>query len=608
MAKGSPFQRARIAYEQKVRRLARFLPEYNQLLEESECPVQIEFIDYYNDGEVQAQGPSTWDADSSHDTLADWLGRRHEAVTTRYILVEDVAPSICLTLGAVLDLDPRFFVNHINNSSSLMDNEKHRMSPNWKSSTRLTPYISFSWCRPVARNGAMVVEKRRAIEARSVTKEVTRPGAKFTLVHSGANVLRPELVNFSVKSSNLSSRVRLAAIEERASIFKIRVDDNCNYVIMLLDKVPQQAHTRWSVPWDDSEELPRLAPVNATTQSSPLYKCLVPRMPPDIIADVDALRLEDLALNFIYTNLASSQSCMDAFFGLNSTPLHILAGIVESDTLGLLRLVSDIQSDVLEVTLSPDAELDDILALRTLVARLQSQIPDLSLDVQEALKSLTRCSEQEYHGDTHVHRIGSTFDKANERLDKTLHTISGTLQFIESHRAILETESISRLTELAFLFIPLSFVASLFSMQIQSLSNPVPVSHFVACALSLSVTTYGIRAFARSTWVHKRKLSVLKSIRTHYPIPAAASISNRVVLLWFLVQIKSLPKRAFAQVGYVGSLSILLLVVFVPPVVVLWKRELTIGLSRRAFIRLDFLFLFFSIFSLVLIIVAPCRS
>jgi hypothetical protein len=41
------------------------------------------------------------------------------------------------------------------------------------------------------------------------------------------------------------------------------------------------------------------------------------------------------------------------------------------------------------------------------------------------------------------------------------------MSIIESKNAIAQAESISKLTELAFIFIPLSFTSSLFGMQIK---------------------------------------------------------------------------------------------------------------------------------------------
>ena len=49
-------------------------------------------------------------------------------------------------------------------------------------------------------------------------------------------------------------------------------------------------------------------------------------------------------------------------------------------------------------------------------------------------------------------------------IEHTTSSLRTTMSLIESRRAISEAESVTKLTELAFLFIPLSFAASFFSM------------------------------------------------------------------------------------------------------------------------------------------------
>ena len=54
------------------------------------------------------------------------------------------------------------------------------------------------------------------------------------------------------------------------------------------------------------------------------------------------------------------------------------------------------------------------------------------------------------------------------------------------------------MTELAFVFVPLSFCASLFSMSINELGNGVPVWIFVVTALATIALAYAVRFFVGS--------------------------------------------------------------------------------------------------------------
>jgi Mg2+ and Co2+ transporter CorA len=64
---------------------------------------------------------------------------------------------------------------------------------------------------------------------------------------------------------------------------------------------------------------------------------------------------------------------------------------------------------------------------------------------------------------------------------------------VDSRRSITEAECVSKLTELAFVFIPLSFVASLFSMQVHELDGGVPLYQFAPVAISVVVVAYIVR-------------------------------------------------------------------------------------------------------------------
>ena len=57
--------------------------------------------------------------------------------------------------------------------------------------------------------------------------------------------------------------------------------------------------------------------------------------------------------------------------------------------------------------------------------------------------------------------------KIEQRVDRSFQAIMSSMSILESERAITQGAAITRLTELAFFFIPLSFAATFFSMQIR---------------------------------------------------------------------------------------------------------------------------------------------
>lgn len=66
--------------------------------------------------------------------------------------------------------------------------------------------------------------------------------------------------------------------------------------------------------------------------------------------------------------------------------------------------------------------------------------------------------------------------KVEQRVDRSFQAIMSSMSILESERAITQGVAIARLTELAFIFIPLSFAAAFFSMQVKvSISRPCPI-------------------------------------------------------------------------------------------------------------------------------------
>lgn len=63
-------------------------------------------------------------------------------------------------------------------------------------------------------------------------------------------------------------------------------------------------------------------------------------------------------------------------------------------------------------------------------------------------------------------KVLSRIERSKDRIEKFSSSLVSAMSIRESKKAISEAESVSRLTELAFFFIPLSFATSIFGMQI----------------------------------------------------------------------------------------------------------------------------------------------
>jgi hypothetical protein len=62
--------------------------------------------------------------------------------------------------------------------------------------------------------------------------------------------------------------------------------------------------------------------------------------------------------------------------------------------------------------------------------------------------------------------LGKAIENANARSDSTFQALMSSMAIVESQKAIAQAEEISKLTSLAFFFIPLTLVATIFSMDV----------------------------------------------------------------------------------------------------------------------------------------------
>ena len=82
--------------------------------------------------------------------------------------------------------------------------------------------------------------------------------------------------------------------------------------------------------------------------------------------------------------------------------------------------------------------------------------------------------------------LKADFNETLARLNSTFQAVMSTMSIVESQKAISEAETVSKLTALAFFFIPLSFIASLFGMNLV-VSFPLFVTKLICRKLTLNI-------------------------------------------------------------------------------------------------------------------------
>lgn len=115
------------------------------------------------------------------------------------------------------------------------------------------------------------------------------------------------------------------------------------------------------------------------------------------------------------------------------------------------------------------------------------------------------------------------------RAESTLTMLASSMGLSQSSLVIEQTSGINKLTELAFFFVPLSFVTSIFSMQVKELISAPP--HIWTWGLALSLvflTTYTIRIMLRSPSVRIGILHCRATIINRFSSSKSGSAERRL--------------------------------------------------------------------------------
>lgn len=270
-------------------------------------------------------------------------------------------------------------------------------------------------------------------------------------------------------------------------------------------------------------------------------------------------------------------------------PLHALFRVIHDDTNGLVDVVRVSLREVRKGTLNEDRMQKRVTFWRSLLNQLNFSLSDL----EQRLRTFTdlafdpepRSADDSIQKETSqklARTTRQTLQNCIELIERCSSSLLAEMQIVDSRRSIAEAESVSKLTELAFVFIPLSFVASLFSMQVQELENAVPAYIFVLVSLAFVFVAYSLRLGIRSSRLVKYQNRVLNQMREDSDLQYNQSIPTRIFLWWMSkemgVKIWDFVKRATIVVTPMAAMATLL-AAMLSPIILLWLRDINKGFS-----------------------------
>lgn len=252
-------------------------------------------------------------------------------------------------------------------------------------------------------------------------------------------------------------------------------------------------------------------------------------------------------------------------------PVMMLLETVERDTLAFFRSLEWALDDI-----SHDS-LDDFLVTRRLsgwrkfMNEFEIEIPAMGKRLTEFLHFVSRArgeAELPEEVDTVLQSILEDVDRVEKRLNDAYADLRADMQFAESRRSISETKTVTRLTELAFIFVPLSFCASLFSMSVRELDGGVSVWVYVITALAMVFLAYSVRFFLGSELLVN---STRRSLERLGVRPGDTSKPPMFTIIRFTLQ--EVWDGAARIVIYVIASSLGLSAALVVPIVFMWTSN-----------------------------------
>ncbi|KAK3314869.1 hypothetical protein B0H66DRAFT_324581 [Apodospora peruviana] len=179
--------------------------------------------------------------------------------------------------------------------------------------------------------------------------------------------------------------------------------------------------------------------------------------------------------------------------------------VVRTDTLNVLTHLA-VTLDTITVDSMNERLMQERLShWRTLLNLAQLELPQLSQSLSNFFPFALRphASTPINTSQPIIHDLQSRIHSLVARSVSVQEHLRAEMSLLESKRGIAQAESVTRLTELAFVFIPMSFAAALLSMQIQELQDAPPES-LGFCCLCLRAGRSRLRAAARAAEPERR--------------------------------------------------------------------------------------------------------
>ncbi|KAF2138309.1 uncharacterized protein K452DRAFT_361381 [Aplosporella prunicola CBS 121167] len=559
----------------------------------------------------------------------------------RFFIVEDLTPYMINTLGTTFGMNPEFFEEHLLQSGFLGDSQDNEDSATWRTNGILKDYFSLRWFRPVLRRFSeppdkwdrlkLISNKDQQIEWGHVTKireedlavgpnqaddETVRELEKESkrgrhCVSASSNIFRQEraLITDRIRAMKSASGAHVAW-EERATMYRT-VIKGVETVVLLVDPLPRLNHD--IVLLEQQQQGDRnVTKIKSSRRVSEIaFMTIYPRSAPVAFlgCPMASNHLDDLEKQ--YTRITPTRDDINSWLYPQAQGGQLysharytevtlaLLQVVKRDVYAFMSLLNAALGEIAQDSINERSIEERLPHWRSLINTYQQELPKL----RESLQGFYQYAfAQKYDQDAHttITDLDSKLELLMQRLEKTYVALRAELAIIESKRGIAEAEGVSKLTELAFIFIPLTFAAGVFSMQIQELQDPASLRSFIVAAFLSVAVSYAIRLAVRSPMVIDSKERVFKILRERKPF--ADRVSTHAFIMWLGPGLLSAFNWAFQEVmsaffwlcykvGAANFVRLAALSIFIPVTISISTQAQLSGSFRGAIIALLFIVL-----------------
>lgn len=194
---------------------------------------------------------------------------------------------------------------------------------------------------------------------------------------------------------------------------------------------------------------------------------------------------------------------------LARVPLACLFAIINFDISNLLHMMDSTLSEIGRHMLNDTSIQHRLVRWRNLLENFDTELNGLDYSLQSFVAFLdnAHCGSQDFSTlKARIRQCATNIIHLQQRTKRTNKSLMANMSIVESKRGIAQAESVTKVTELAFVFIPLTFSASIFSMQVKEISKKeVSLRAFFIVAIVSTTSSYALRLIIRSKWVNRRR-------------------------------------------------------------------------------------------------------